>query len=195
MKRTLILLLAICLVGSFPATAEAGKPEPATVEVSITGDIATTCTGEITMNYDDRRNHKIEGWVGDLSQTCVYLMLEDLEPGCYCGHHQDNEDPDAYAGIFRLVEQPDGTVELISQFDRLWVITYRKNGKQGSTLNSAYSLQGVLEGDFNWALDSGGGILTGDLVLQHFFKEVGSAGGTWTEISTTPVTITVAWHP
>ena len=59
MKRTLILLLAAGLVCAFPATALAGKPDkpaPATVDVTITGNVATTCTGPITMDYSDKGN-------------------------------------------------------------------------------------------------------------------------------------------
>jgi hypothetical protein len=200
MKRTTTLLVAMGLVFAFPATALAGKPAPPTVDVTITGNIDTTAcsTGPLTMDYGDKGTHALNAGSDTWAHECVYLTLNGLDPGCYCGYHQDNEDPTAFAGVFRLVEQRDGTVELTSQFDRLWVVTYLKNGKPRSVLNSAYSLLGILDTPddatpFDWTQASGGGTLTGDLVLQSFFKEVGSVGGTWTEISTTPVAITVSW--
>lgn len=196
MKRILIGMAAAGLVCTFPATALAGKPnkpEPATVNLTMTGNVATTCAGPLTMVFVAEGMHRLDAFDQAWAEKCVYLTLEGLEPGCYCGYHEDNQDPDAFAGLFRLNEARHGTVELISQFERLWFVTYDRKGRPGSTLHSAYSLEGVLNGPFSWVYESGGGTLTGELILQSFYKEVGSAGGTWKQVSTTPVSITVEW--
>jgi hypothetical protein len=197
MKRILILLIAAGLVCAFPATALAGKPDkpaPATVDVTITGHIDTTIdcsTGPITMDYSDQGNkHSVvvgdQDWVGNW----IDLDLVGLEPGCYSAYHEDNEDPEGFAGMFGLHEQSDGTVELVTQFDRLWRETGVKKGQPVFTLEEAYLLRGDLtpiDGPFSWDLDEGGGTLTGNLDLYSF------TGRGWLLESTTSVTIEVGW--
>lgn len=189
MKRTLVWVVALLTAATVvtPALAKppgGGKPRPpapATVTVTMAGDIATTdaCGGPLTMNLDGT------SLTMEWSDFAVEMKFGPLA-GCH-GPFVDGSDPDGYPGNLSLTLQRDGTVKLMSLFDYFW--EFETIGKRvvQKTLD-LWSINGNLTGDFDWS-PGGGGELTGDVLLKHFHKDY--KDGEWTEEGTFPVTLSV----
>lgn len=187
-RRAAVLALVgivAMVVGTSPAIAakggRPGGPEPATVTVTMEGNIATTdaCGGPLRMNLDGT------SLTMEWSDTAVEMKLDQLT-GCH-GPFVYGSDSDGYPGNLSLTLQRDGTVKLMSLFDYFW--EFETIGKRvvQKTLD-LWSINGNLTGDFDWS-PGGGGELSGDVLLKHFHKDY--KDGEWTEEGTFPVTLSV----
>jgi hypothetical protein len=195
MKRILILLIAAGLMCTFPATALAGKPDKPpkpdpneTMMVTMTYEgagIATTCGGELPMVRREPEFLRVDWGPG---APDVEMNLPDYFTGCHGGLVEGSAD--GFAGMFILDGQNDGTVRLFSRFDYEWQYEpHPKNPRRTvQSLLDLYEIDGILSGDFDW---STGGTLTGTLSVKNFHKAHGD--GEWTDLGTTPVTITLEW--
>ncbi|MBW2471936.1 MAG: hypothetical protein JRE18_07655 [Deltaproteobacteria bacterium] len=203
---SLLVTMAVPVMGK-------GRPEkpsssiPVTVTMSYEGyGLATTCDGPLPMTQDSSGFMRAD-WVGIETGFDALLPIpwERYHPahvggfpfdGCH-GGRVDGSDPgeSGFEGYFILDPDGSGGVHLTSRFDYYW--QYREE-KKGNKVRQVQEVLELLEingdlivdgGVFDWTAYGVPQTVEGDIELRRFEKTLEFGG--WTDLGTTPVTITI----
>jgi hypothetical protein len=217
MRRTFIIMLALgtVLALATPVAAKPGKggghgPSTHEYQVTMSGDLATTCSGDdgsivMTGSLD---NVFTAGGV-DLDMNIPIAWWRDYpEPkdgdsltGCH-GLSQSSIDFDQFGGALWLTFLPDNEVRLHWLFDYYWDFdTSSKHPKQ--TVLELFSLDGVFATDTGCDLTDGCEFSDTYFVLKRFVKDSDHLEGEWeteateeaTEGTSPPISFTLTVEP